>query len=88
MNVDWLLWFYGVGAITVGIFIFREDIGPDFLVKNKRLGPSYWGHYLEANHPDALHEQTIVPPKPCEEMGAVVGSGNYAGGKAIKTARS
>lgn len=88
MNIDWMLLVYGLGAVTMGILIFREDLGPSFLVKEKRLGPSYWGFYADSNQCESDEEKAIVPPEPCKDFDVVVGSGAYAGGKAIHTAKS
>jgi hypothetical protein len=90
VNIDWMLFLYGIGAIAVGIFIFREDLGPTFLVKRKdqRLGPCYWGVYADASTTESASEQLIVPPKPCKDIDGLAGSGAYAGGKAIHTAKT
>jgi hypothetical protein len=89
LNLDWMLSMYAIGAIIIGVVIFRDDLEKSFLIKNKKetLGASYWGVYegSELHEDDAL--RTIKPPKPCKDVNGVAGSGAYANGKAVKSAR-
>lgn len=88
LNLNWMLWIYALGAVVIGVMIFRDDIEASFLVdKNKMLGPSYWGLYQDADKHEDPSELRIKPPKPCKDIDGVVGSGNYANGKAVKSAR-
>lgn len=90
MNIPVLLFLYTIGIAVVGFLMFKEDLGPTFLIKkkDKRLGPSYWGVYTGASAEDAVHEQLVKPPEPCKDIEGAVGSGSYAGGKAINSAKS
>jgi hypothetical protein len=90
MNIFVLLVLYTLGIALVGIFIFKDEIGPSFLItkKDRKLGPSYWGVYQGSPLEDALHEQTVKPPEPCKDVEGAVGSGAYAGGKAVSSAKS
>jgi hypothetical protein len=89
LNLDWMLVTYAIGAVTIGVAILREDIEHTFVItkKNKRLGASYWGVYQGSELQEAQNMQTINPPKPCKDIEGVAGSGTYAGGKAVKSAR-
>ena len=89
LDLNWMVWMYGVGAIVIGAIIFRGDAEKTHLVKdkNEKLGASYWGSYegTAKAGPDEL--RTVVPPKPCKDITGVAGSGAYAGGQAVKSAR-
>ena len=90
LRLDWMLVFYVIGTIGVGLVVCFGDYEPDFLIKDKdkQLGPSYWGVYQGSQLSDSTDEQRIQPPKPCPEHIRLAGSGAYEGGKAIKGARS
>lgn len=89
LNLNWMVWMYGIGAIVIGALILRGDADVSFLVKDKKekLGASYWGRYEGTAAPGANELRTIQPPKPCKDIEGVAGSGAYAGGKAVKSAR-
>ena len=89
MDIDFMLFVYILGAVCVGLYIFREDLEPSFLIKkkDKRLGPSYWGVYQGSDLVEPTSMQTIEPPKPCKDSDGVAGSGMYSKGRAVKSAR-
>jgi hypothetical protein len=89
LNLDWMLCMYALGAVVIGVLIFRDDLEKTFLVKDKKqtLGASYWGVYEGSELHEDASLRTIKPPKPCKDIDGVVGSGNYANGKAVKSAR-
>jgi hypothetical protein len=89
MNLDLMLCIYVLGAVAVGIYVFREELEPTFLIKkkDKRLGPSYWGVYEGSELEEQEAMRTIVPPKPCKDADGVAGSGMYSKGRAVKSAR-
>ena len=89
LNLNWMVWMYGVGAIVIGALILRGDAEKTYMVKDKKekLGACYWGRYEGTAETDAAENRTIVPPKPCKDIDGLAGSGAYAGGKAVKSAR-
>jgi hypothetical protein len=89
LDLNCMTWMYGLGAIVIGVLIFMGDLEKTFLVKdkNQKLGASYWGVYEGQELHDEAEMCTIKPPKPCKDIDGVAGSGAYAGGKAVKSAR-
>ncbi len=57
-----------------------------YLIKRK-VGPTYWGVYSWANATDARNELLIDLPQPSRYSDHAYGSGRYASGKAVKSAR-
>lgn len=88
---SWVFYFYGFAAVVVGVYLIREvDFGETYMIKKKetRLGPNYWGTYEGTASSVPSSMETIEPPKPCKDAeGGLAGSGAYAGGKAVKSAR-
>jgi hypothetical protein len=79
---------YFIAAIVVGIYVLREIEGgaEDHVVKGK-VGPSYWGVYQGNHVKESESMRTIEPPAPGHDVGTAVGSGMYARGRAVKSAR-
>ncbi|HEY9792683.1 MAG TPA: hypothetical protein V6D22_19940 [Candidatus Obscuribacterales bacterium] len=87
LDLNWMVIMYGLGAIIIGVLVFAGDLEKTFLVKDKdtKLGASYWGVYEGQSFTN--EETTVQPPKPCKDIEGIAGSGAYAGGQAVKSAR-
>ena len=79
---------YAITAVLVGIYLFRERLGIDLRPKRNRVGPSYWGVYSGSDVDDQEAERRIELHPVENDDESVVGSGMYASGRAIKSARS
>ena len=63
IDITFVVVLYGLGALTVGYFIYKEVQEPDFRVKNdKLLGPSYWGIYNNLRLEDEALRAVTPPP--------------------------
>jgi len=79
-----------VGAIAVVACLLHEadfsELLPVYEPKKKKVGPTFWGHYEEADGTSDTME-SIKLPKITFEGSAIAGSALYSKGRPVRSAR-